>query len=293
MAYTLQNDFLTVTIASKGAEITSIINNHTGQEYNWQADPAVWKRHAPVLFPIVGALKDDQYTYAGQTYHMTQHGFARDREFTAENVSATKASFVLTDDAQSRQQYPFAFKLTLTFSLENNAITVNYNVVNPDTDAPLYFGIGGHPGFVVPLSDDTSFDDYYLEFKPRKSRVTIPLKAGEGIDYVHRTLAATDVNQQLSHDLFKNDAIIYELKGQTIFSIRSEKTRHGVEVTIPDAPFLGVWSPYPTTGNFVCIEPWWGIADPIDADGDLTRKLGINRLEPGAVFDHGYSIAIF
>ncbi len=293
MAQILKNDFLTVTIAEHGAEITSIVNNHTEQEYNWQADPSVWKRHAPVLFPIVGALQNDAYRYAGNTYHMTQHGFARDRDFTVEEASATKVVLTLQDDDESRKQYPFAFKLSLTYSLENNTLGVNYRVENPATDAPLLFGIGGHPGFVVPLSADTKFEDYYLEFKPRKSRVQIPLIAGSGIDYAHRTLAATDVNQQLSHELFKNDAVIYALKGQTIFSIRSEKTRHGVEVTIPDAPFLGVWSPYPTTGDFVCIEPWWGIADTIDADGDFTKKLGINTLQPGEVFDHGYQIAIF
>ncbi|WP_390404379.1 aldose 1-epimerase family protein [Lacticaseibacillus jixiensis] len=293
MAQILKNDFLTVTISEHGAEVQSIINNHTNQEYTWQADPQVWKRHAPVLFPIVGALKDDTYTYQGQSYHMTQHGFARDRDFTVVESSANRVVFELKDDAQTRQQYPFAFNLRLIFTLDNNALNVNYVVTNPSADADLIFGIGGHPGFVVPLSADTKFEDYYLEFKPRKSRVQIPLIAGQGIDYANRTLAATDVNQALTHDLFRNDAVIYALKGQTIFSIRSEKTRHGVEVTIPDAPFLGVWSPYPTTGNFVCIEPWWGIADPVDADGELTHKLGMNTLQPGAVFDHSYSIAIF
>ncbi|WP_461214427.1 aldose 1-epimerase family protein [Lacticaseibacillus sp. GG6-2] len=293
MAQILKNDFLTVTIAEHGAEVTSIVNNHTGQQHTWQADPSVWKRHAPVLFPIVGALKNDEYRYAGNTYHMTQHGFARDRDFTVESASDTKVVFTLVDDDKTRAQYPFAFKLSLTYTLENNTLGVNYRVENPATDAPLLFGIGGHPGFVVPVSDDTTFEDYYLEFKPRKSRVQIPLIAGEGIDYAHRTLAGTDVNQQLSHELFKNDAVIYELKGQTILSIRSEKTRHGVEVSTGDAPFLGVWSPYPTTANFVCIEPWWGIADTTDADGDFTKKLGINTLQPGEVFDHGYSISIF
>ena len=293
MAQTLKNDFLTVTIDEHGAEITSIINNHTGQEYNWQADPSVWKRHAPVLFPMVGALKNDTYQYNGQTYHMTQHGFARDMEFEVEQATPTFVTFLLQDSEATRKLYPFVFNLRLTFTLTNNVLDVTYRVDNPDEKDPLYFGIGGHPGFVVPLSDDTKFEDYYLEFKPRKSRVQIPLIAGEGVDYAHRTLAATDVNQQLSHELFKNDAIIYELKGETIFSIRSEKTRHGVEVTMPDAPFMGVWSPYPTKGNFVCIEPWWGIADTTDADGDFTHKLGINKLEPGEVFGHGYSIAIF
>ncbi|MFD1440711.1 aldose 1-epimerase family protein [Lacticaseibacillus hegangensis] len=290
---TLTNDFLTVTIDPHGAEVTSIINNHTDREYIWQADPSVWKRHAPVLFPIVGALKNDEYQYNGQTYHMTQHGFARDRDFEVEQQSKTAAVFTLTDDAETHKMYPFKFVLKLTFLLENNGLTVTYHVENPDETAPLYVSIGGHPGFQIPLTDDTKFEDYYLGFQPLKSRVRIPLVAGEGIDYAHRTLASTDANLQLSHDFFKNDAVIYELNGRSAFSLRSDKTRHGVILTVADAPYLGVWSPYPKTGNFVCLEPWWGIADTIDATGDFTQKLGINKLDPITTFDHSYLIEIF
>lgn len=290
---TLTNDFLTVTISEHGAEVTSIINNHTDQEYIWQADPKVWKRHAPVLFPIVGALKNNEYRYEGQTYHMSQHGFARDRDFTVEAQSDKQVTMVLKDDAESRKVYPFAFVLKLIFTLENNGLTVTYHVENPAAEAPLYFSIGGHPGFNIPVMPDTKFEDYFLAFQPLKSRVQVPLIAGEGIDYKHRTLAATDANLQLNHDFFKQDAVIYELNGRSAFSLRSDKTRHGVMLTTTDAPFIGVWSPYPTEGNFVCLEPWWGIADTTDATGNLTEKLGINKLEPNEIFDHSYLIEIF
>ncbi|WP_179395467.1 aldose 1-epimerase family protein [Lacticaseibacillus absianus] len=289
---TLHNDFLTVTVAEHGAEITSIRDHHTNQEYIWQADPSIWKRHAPVLFPIVGALKDDTYTYQGQTYHMTQHGFARDREFTVSAQSATQVDFLLTDDAESRALFPFAFRFGLRVKLENNTVTVTYHVENPAEDAPLLFSVGGHPGFNIPLTEDTTYTDYYMAFAPRKSRVQIPLLAGAGIDYQNRTLAATDTNLQLSHDYFKHDAVIFELNGKSTFAIRSDKTTRGVELTVDDAPFMGVWSPYPTTGEFVCIEPWWGIADTVDASGRLEDKLGINTLAPGEVFDHHYTITI-
>lgn len=290
---TLTNDFLTVEISETGAQLTSVKDNNTGIEYLWQGDNNVWPRQAPVLFPIVGALKNDQYTYRGETYHMTQHGFARDRVFTVAQASAAAAEFTLHDDEATHAQYPFAFKFTITIALDNNQIRITYKVENPADKSPLYFSVGGHPGFRLPLTEDTTYNDYYLAFTPKKSRVTIPLVAGQGIDYDNRTLAATDVNQQLSHDYFKNDAVIFELNGRTKLAVKSDRTKHGVEVTSADAPFIGVWSQYPTEGNFVCLEPWWGIADPLDATGDITQKLGINELMPGQVFEHGYQIAIF
>lgn len=290
---TLHNDFLTVTASPAGAELTSVKNNLTGVEYLWQADPKVWKRHAPVLFPIVGKLQNDAYTFEGKTYHMTQHGFARDREFDVLAQSETQVSFVLRDDDETRAMYPFAFELVITYTLDNNLVHVDYQVTNPDTKQVMYFAIGAHPGFNIPVTDDTKFTDYYMSFEPKKSRVQIPLVAGKGIDYAHRTLAATDVNQALNHEFFKDDAVIYELNGRTKFSIVSDKTKHGVSLSVSDAPFMGVWSPYPTTGDFVCIEPWWGIADTIEHKGDFTDKLGINTLEPGAQITHSYSISIF
>ncbi|WP_225047248.1 aldose 1-epimerase family protein [Lacticaseibacillus kribbianus] len=286
---TLTNDFLTATLATHGAELTSLVDNHSQHEYIWQADPTVWQRHAPVLFPFVGALKDKTYRYQGQDYHMGQHGFARDLDFTVAEQSQTSATFVLSDTPETRANYPFAFKFAITFTLENNTLAVAYHVENPDADAPLYFSVGGHPGFNVPMTEDSDFTDYYLSFAPRKSRVQIPLTAG-GIDYAHRTLAATDTNLQLDRKFFKNDAAIYQLTGKNTFSIRSEKTTRGVDLTVKDAQFMGVWSPYTDDATFVCLEPWWGIADTTDTTQELTDKLGINKLEPGATFDHGYVI---
>ncbi|WP_461223988.1 aldose 1-epimerase family protein [Lacticaseibacillus suihuaensis] len=288
---TLTNDFLTATLDPHGAELVSLVDNHAKHEYIWQADPAVWQRHAPVLFPIVGALKDKTYRYAGQEYHMGQHGFARDLTFAVVAQTATRVTFELTDTAATRAIYPFAFKFQITFTLENNTLSVAYHVQNPAQDAPLYFSVGGHPGFVVPMTEDTAFTDYYLSFAPRKSRVQIPL-AGGAIDYAHRTLAATDTNLQLDREFFKNDAAIYQLTGKNTFSIRSEKTTRGVDLTVTDAQFMGVWSPYTDAATFVCLEPWWGIADTTDTNQELTDKLGINRLAPGETFDHGYDITI-
>lgn len=288
----IANEFLTVTLSPKGAELQSIKGAVSGLEYLWQADPDVWGRHAPVLFPFVGRSKADQYTYNGQTYPMGQHGFARDREFSIEEQSDHAVTFLLKADADSRAVYPFEFELRVSYRVHDMHLTVGYDVRNVAPSGPMYFSIGGHPGFKVPLTDDTQFEDYFLDYRPQKSRVKIPLQ-GAFINLNDRTLAPTDVATDINHQLFKDDALIYELKGQANeFSIRSEKTDHSVTMKLAGAPFIGVWSPYPTEGNLVCLEPWWGIADTVDASGELSEKFGVNELAAGETFNASYEITV-
>ncbi|KRN29463.1 hypothetical protein IV38_GL000347 [Lactobacillus selangorensis] len=291
MTVKIENSFLTATFVNKGAELQSLTDNHSGIEYIWQGDPKIWGRHAPVLFPFVGRLKDDQYTYQGKTYHMGQHGFARDRDFVVEEQTPASVTFRLDSDAESKQNYPFDFILRIQYSLEDSSLKVHYDVTNPSTNEPLYFSIGGHPGFRIPQTDDLTFEDYYLSFDPKKSRIRIPLDAPL-TDYAHRTLAATDTDIDLTHDLFDQDAIIYTGNAKDNFSLRSDKSEHFVQLTVKGEPFTGVWSPYPTTGNLVCIEPWWGIADDVTASGELTEKRGINKLDPGQDFKRSFRITV-
>lgn len=287
----IANEFLTVEINPLGAELTSLKGNVSGLEYLWQADPAVWKRHAPVLFPFVGRSKNDQYTYQGKTYPMGQHGFARDRQFEVEESGDQKAVFLLKSDEVSLAIYPFEFELRVSYQVQDMHLVVNYDVKNTATTAPMYFSIGGHPGFKVPMTADTQFDDYFVDYRPQKSRVKIPLQ-GAFINLNERTLAPTDVATDISHELFKDDAMIYELKGQeNVFSIRSEKTPHAISMKL-SAPFIGVWSPHPTEGNLVCLEPWWGIADDVAATGELSEKFGVNQLAPQATFNANYEITV-
>ena len=287
----IANEFLTVEINPLGAELTSLKGNVSGLEYLWKADPAVWKRHAPVLFPFVGRSKNDQYTYQGKTYPMGQHGFARDRQFEVEESGDQKAVFLLKSDEASLAIYPFEFELRVSYQVQDMHLVVNYDVKNTASTAPMYFSIGGHPGFKVPMTADTQFDDYFVDYRPQKSRVKIPLQ-GAFINLNERTLAPTDVATDISHDLFKDDAMIYELKGQeNVFSIRSEKTPHAISMKL-SAPFIGVWSPHPTEGNLVCLEPWWGIADDVAATGELSEKFGVNQLAPQATFNANYEIMV-
>ncbi|WEV71598.1 aldose 1-epimerase family protein [Lactobacillus sp. ESL0785] len=290
MDYTIKNSILQVVISSKGAEIQSIKSQHNGYEYIWQADPNVWGRHAPVLFPIVGRLKDDEYTYQGKTYHMAQHGFARDLEFTVERQAAESITFLLHDTEQTREIYPFKFELRVNYNLLNNLLEENFTVTNKSA-GEMIFGIGGHPGFNIPTTKAITKEDYYFCTQPSVARIQIPLK-GAYLDWSNRSLASTNSLITLSDHLFKNDALIFQLHGHdNKVSLRTETSDFHVNVWLRNAPFVGVWSQYPKTADYVCIEPWWGIADREDTSGKLEEKYGMNHLEPGAEFHAGFGMA--
>ncbi|MGB3160226.1 MAG: aldose 1-epimerase family protein [Carnobacterium sp.] len=287
----LENHYITVTISEKGAEQTSLKNKQTGIEYMWQGDASYWNRQAPVLFPFVGRLKDNKYEYDNKTYVMNQHGFARDKVFQVTHQSESAVTLSLQSDKESKEIYPFDFCLSITYELKEESVKVRYKVENTNPDLPMYFSIGGHPGFNVPLTDDTTFEDYYLSFSPKRSRTVIPLK-GAYIDYENRTLGQTNTDIALRWRLFDEDALIYETKNKNVFSILSEKTTHGLSVSFEGFPYVGIWSPAKLSAPLVCIEPWYGIADTEDTSGRIEDKLGIQQLHANEVFDCAYTISI-
>ncbi len=289
MDYTIKNNMIEVVISDHGAEVQCVKGAHTGEEYMWQADPEIWGRHAPVLFPIVGRLKNDEYKYQGKTYHMGQHGFARDCDFEVENHTQESITFLLKDNEKTREMYPFKFEFRVNYNLMNNLLEENFSVVNK-SDETMIFGVGGHPGFNLPVNNGEEKEDYYFDMHPSIARVKIPLK-GAYLDWNNRSLASTDSFIGLSDELFKDDALIYELHGHdNKVSLRTDKSKFHINVWTRNAPYVGIWSQYPNTANYVCIEPWWGIADREDADGELEHKYGMNHLEPGKEYQAGFSI---
>lgn len=289
MDYTIKNNIIEVVISDHGAEVQSVKGAHTGEEYMWQADPEIWGRHAPVLFPIVGRLKNDEYKYQGKTYHMGQHGFARDCDFEVENHTQESITFLLKDNEKTREMYPFKFEFRVNYNLMNNLLEENFSVVNK-SDETMIFGVGGHPGFNLPVNNGEEKEDYYFDMHPSIARVKIPLK-GAYLDWNNRSLASTDSFIGLSDELFKDDALIYELHGHdNKVSLRTDKSKFHINVWTRNAPYVGIWSQYPNTANYVCIEPWWGFADREDADGELEHKYGMNHLEPGKEYQAGFSI---
>ncbi|MBP2100327.1 aldose 1-epimerase family protein [Enterococcus rivorum] len=290
MTVIIENEFLVATIAEVGAELISLKSKKTQLEYIWQGDPAYWGRHAPVLFPIVGRLKEDKYSYDGQTYSMSQHGFARDSLFEVIQHGKELASFSLKSSKETKKQYPFDFELILSYELIEESVIVSYQVENTGTKE-MYFSIGGHPAFNVPLEKNLSFDDYYLTFTPLKSRIQLPLE-GPYIDLDHKTLGQTNTSLDLRHEMFEKDAIIFETKGTNSFTITSDESEHGVTLSYKNMPYVGIWSPYPKEAPFVCIEPWCGIADTLKSNGNLKDKLGINQLETNQLFNTQYTISV-
>lgn len=290
----LKNEALHVKINEHGAELSSVRAVDDQIEYLWQADPKFWGRHAPILFPIVGRLKNDQYRLGKQTYQMTQHGFARDMDFRVVEHEADHVTLQLDANSETKAQYPFDFNLQVTFTLDGHTLSVHDVVRNPSVDVTLPFSIGGHPAFNVPLlPDQGDFDDYTVTVAPKKAYPQIPL-AGPYSDVQHEKTLNLTTPMQLDHDLFDRDALILDLDHvETTLLLSTQLNDHGVALTVENAPYVGIWSPYPKRAPFVCLEPWWGIADNVDSDGDFLNKMGIHQLAPQQSFHASYQIRFF
>lgn len=290
MELCLENDQVKAVFSRHGAELQSLFNKATQTEYLWQADAKFWGRHAPVLFPFVGRLKDDQYQYANKTYAMHQHGFARDRDFEVREQQPDHLIFELNSSAATKQIYPFDFKLQISYRLRAASLEIAYQVQNL-TDSEMYFSIGGHPAFNIPLQKDEAFDDYLVEFQPVGNYLKIPLTG----NYTDNSAAQEDrmAGLRLTRAAFKNDALIYQLQRPVLLELTTTAHQHGVRLDLPDTEYLGIWSPYPAAAPFVCLEPWWGLADDIKATGELQQKHGIHKLAQQQLFKAGYTISIF
>jgi len=289
---TLKNNYLTVQINPLGAELTSVKDNDSHVEYMWQADKHFWGRHAPFLFPILGRLQDNQYRVNGDTYTMTQHGFARDRTFTVGVQRDTTVTLTLTADATSRTKYPFDFQLTIQYTLVDHELKVAATVTNQG-ETTMPFSLGAHPGFNLPLGDAVAdFSDYQVTVAPKKVYQRVPL-VGPYSDTQHSVPLDMTTPLALDHDLFDHDAQVLTLDNrETTVMISTPNSDHGVALTVA-APYLGIWSPYPKQAPFLCLEPWWGLADDVQATGDLDTKVAIHRLAPQADFQAGYQITYF
>jgi len=272
---TLKNLSLKVEICPLGAELQSIIKD--GVQYLWQGDPAIWKDRAPVLFPIVGGLKNGEYTYHGQTYKLPQHGFARSSSFEVKEADQAHAVFALHSSDETRKAYPFDFELNIGYYLKDNTIEVKYTVVNK-TSGEMYFSIGAHEGYCCPIEKGEAFADYYMEFDQpvthERYLIVDKLIAIEAEKFLE--------NQKtfdLKHDYFEVDALVFKDVQTKFLTLKSKKSSRAVKVGFEGFPFLGIWQK--PGAPYICIEPWYGIADSVTASGDITQKEGILRLDEG------------
>jgi galactose mutarotase-like enzyme len=284
---TLKNQTLTVKINPKGAELISVFNQENQTEYMWSADVAFWGKSSPVLFPIVGALRNNLYHFEGKEYHLPRHGFAREREFVVENADDESVTFLLTHDEESLKIYPFTFEFRLKYQIHKNRLSVTYSVKNIG-DKTMYFSVGGHPAFAVPLSADTNYEDYYLEFNKTENFQRWGLVEG-GLIADHSTAFLLNTNRlALTKELFYDDAIVFKNLQSTEVILKSDKTNRQLKFDFKGFPYLGIWAA--KDANFVCIEPWCGIADSENHNQELIEKEGIIALEINKIFERTWSV---
>lgn len=291
---TLTSATARVEIALKGAELTSFTSLASGLEYLWQADSAQWGRHAPLLFPIVGKLPNDTYLYEGPAYKLPQHGFARDQEFQLISQDAHSLTLQLMASEASKKAYPFEFELRVRYELRGSVLTVGWHVRNPAA-APheLLFSIGAHPAFRCPLRPEAGeqFADYAFHFDHpvtlRRQLLRGGLRGGETVP----VLAGQDF-LPLSYELFADDALVFAHFDFTRITLRkADKTGPFVRMQFDGFPYLGLWTKGPGA-QFVCIEPWQGVASPVGEPRELRDKEGILTLAPSQEFETSYSIEI-
>ncbi|AWG22329.1 aldose epimerase [Flavobacterium faecale] len=283
MKTTLENANLTVQIKSMGAELVSIkdINN---KEYIWEGNPDFWGKHSPVLFPIVGALKNDSYLCNGKEYKMSRHGFAREMEFKLIEKTNKKAVFSIESNATTLEKYPFAFELQIIYTLEVKNLHVGYKVMNHN-DFEMPFSIGAHPAFALP----NKFEEYSLQFSDQESLAYHLLEDNLIADSTKELPLDNKNSVALQYSLFENDALIFKTIGSKTLSIIENNTAF-LRVQYNDFPSLGIWTM--VNAPFLCIEPWLGYADTIDTNGNIFEKEGILKLAANETFASQYTIEI-
>jgi galactose mutarotase-like enzyme len=288
--FTIEDDRLLVSIHPKGAELQRIYHKQYRLDYLWGGDPAFWGKHSPLLFPIVGTLKENTYIYQDRSYRLPRHGFARDREFVLEEQSPDSVRFLLRYDAETLSVFPFSFELRVTYRLTYEGLKTTYRVDNP-AEMPLFFSIGGHPAFNLPLTHDTVYSDYYLDFEQPEQTPRWPISKDGLIGLEPLPLLEGSSRLLLTRELFARDALVLKHPVSSAVTLRSAKTERGLRMEYPDFPFLGIWAA--PGADFVCIEPWCGIADGVSSDQQIVNKEGINRLGGGGVFERTWTLRLF
>lgn len=290
MDYTLKNEALTLRVSGHGGEMQSI-RSVDGTEYLWQGDPKYWKGQAPNLFPFIGRLTDKRYTIDGKQYSMNIHGFFRDFDLEGAQGGDDCLTLTLRDNDETWAVYPRAFRASLIYRLKGNIIEITMEVENTG-DKTMYFAYGGHPGFNVPLAPGHSFEDYTLEFGNACKPMRVGLSETCYVQGPDEELPLEDGKRlALRHDLFDRDAIVMRDMDRQI-SIFCKDDSHGVTVSYPQMPFLGIWHMPFTDAPYVCIEPWSSLPARQDVIEAFETKEDLISLEPGKIYQNTWSITI-
>ncbi len=282
MTTTISNLNLTVQINHLGAELFSLKNSEN-TEYIWEGNPVFWGKHSPVLFPIVGTLKNNMYYYQGKEYYLSRHGFAREMEFELIEKFENSATFSLVSSIETRKVYPFDFELQICYSLDENKLNIDYKIIN-NNDSILPFSIGAHPAFALPKP----FEGYSLAFEHNEVLKSYELE-NDLLSDTTNIIEMTDNEVPLTYSLFEKDAIIFKkLQSKSITILDNKNTL--LRVRFDDFPNLGIWTK--NNAPFLCIEPWVGYSDTILSSGNIVEKEGIQLVEDHQVMQYNFSIEI-
>ncbi len=289
MIYEIKRNGLTAKIDSLGAQLLSITNEN-GHEYIWTGDPNYWKGHAPVLFPIVGALREGKTKIGGEWFHMGQHGIARHLEFSLKAQEEDSVSLRLNSNFETKKQYPFEFSLTVSYILHENGYETVFTVENPG-DKVMPFAVGGHPGFHIPVDEDATFEEYSICFERPETQSCPSIVVGEGL-IDPKTIGFTISGEKeipLKHDLFYQDALVFKNLNSEKVQIKNRKTGKGVEMDFSGFPMLGIWSAK-NDGPYVCLEPWTGCATCTNEGDEFEKKKNMTFLPSGGKAEFSFSV---
>lgn len=288
--YSIENEYLKITVKETGAELCSILNKENNKEYIWQADPKIWGSHAPNLFPIIGVIKDGKYFYEGKEFSVPKHGFIRHNEhIRLKEKSEHQLVFELLYSEETLEMYPFKFDFRIAFTLNGKNIEIGYYIINLDSK-PIYYSVGGHPAFNILIFENEKIEDYYLEFDKKMNLNTYLLNDDGLVSSKTRNVLKNDNKIQLTNHIFDNDALIFKNIRSKKVDLMSKRNGKILSVSYKDFKNLGIWAK--PGAPYVCIEPWLGIADIEDTDQNLKTKEGIIRLEVENEFNADYTINI-
>lgn len=289
MNHTIENERIRVTVSTKGAELQSLSDKQSGIEYIWNGDPKFWSKRSPVLFPIVGTLKDNTYFFSHKSYKLPRHGFARDKEFSLVESTESSLLFSIKSDESTLAVYPFHFEFLIQYQINKVELGVTYIVKNP-TSETIFFSVGGHPAFNVPMFEGDEYSDYQLVFETKESAGRWPITDEGLIGQTPTPLLNDSDTIALSKDLFQKDAIVLKnLKCDSVKLI-STKNNRGINFNFASFPYLGIWAA--KNADFVCIEPWCGIADSVNSNQTLVNKEGINQLCGDCFWERKWCVSI-
>ena len=279
MIYSIENSNLKISVDSMGAQLWSVYSKQTNTEYLWQGDPAIWGGRAYNLFPFIGRMFEGKFRYDSQEYLSRCHGLARYFEFVLESQTDNKLVFLLTDNEETKKEYPFAFAFRVAFILENATLTTEYSVFNKDT-RELICSFGGHPGINVPFGAG-QFEDYYIEFRHptavRKLSLTEANKLMSGESEPFTLVDGTKL--PLRHDLFDQDAIVLENTAGEV-CIKSNKEARFVSMKYGEFPFIGFWHADHKPAPYVCLEPWSALPATDGIITELENKPSMTHVAP-------------